>query len=107
MLDLKSSMPSRAIILAVACFISAACFSSEAQETTHTRQDKSSFNLFNPVPEELLREMAPERPDKTDCPFTLDAGHFEVEMDFVNLTYNGPNSERDKTRSRAVEIAPM
>src|SRR5882672_2422720 len=98
---------STANILVVAWFISTAAFCSAAEETSRASQDKSGFNLFNPVPEELMREMAPERPDKTDCPFTLDAGHFEVEMDFANLTYNDPNSERGKTRPTAVEVAPM
>ncbi len=69
--------------------------------------DKSGYNLFKPVPDELMREMAPERPDKTDSPFTLDAGHFEIEMDFFNLTYNDPNSERGRTRFDSFEVAPM
>jgi hypothetical protein len=33
-----------------------------------------------------MRELSADRPDKTDCPFTVDAGHFQVEMDFANLT---------------------
>lgn len=100
-------MQSTANVLVIACFISAAHCCSATEETSRASQDKSGFNLFNPVPQELMRDMAPERPDKTDSPFTLDAGHFEVEMDFANLTYNGPNSERGKTRSTAVEVAPM
>lgn len=100
-------MQSTANVLVIACFISAARCCSATEETSRASQDKSGFNLFNPVPQELMRDMAPERPDKTDSPFTLDAGHFEVEMDFANLTYNGPNSERGKTRSTAVEVAPM
>jgi hypothetical protein len=54
-----------------------------------------------------MRPLAPERPDKTDCPFTLDAGHFAIEMDFANLTYNDPNSERGNARYTAFEITPM
>jgi hypothetical protein len=89
--------------LAIAWLFSSAGFCVEAQETSRAQADKSGYNLFNPVPEELLREMAPERPDKTDCPFTLDAGHFELEMDFANVTYN----ERGNTRSTSVEVAPL
>jgi hypothetical protein len=78
-----------------------------AQQSTRSVRDKAGYNLFNPVPEDLMRELAPERPDKTDCPWTLDAGHFAIEMDFANLTCNEPNSERGNTRFRAFEIAPM
>ena len=61
------------------------------KEPTRSSADKSVFNLFNPVPKDLMRELAADRPDKTDCPFTVDAGHFQIEMDFVNLIYNGLN----------------
>jgi hypothetical protein len=37
----------------------------------------------------------------------VDAGHFQVEMDFANLTYNRPNRERGNVRFTSVEIAPM
>jgi hypothetical protein len=77
------------------------------KESTRTSANKSVFNLFNPVPDELMRELAADRPDKTDCPFTVDAGHFQIEMDFANLTYNRPNSQRGDARFTAVEVAPV
>ena len=42
--------------------------------------DKSSFNLFNPTPPEYMREMTVDGPGATDSPYTLDAGHFQLEM---------------------------
>jgi hypothetical protein len=48
--------------------------------------DKSRFNLFNPTPEDALRELSPDRPDVTESPYTVDAGHFQLEMDFANFT---------------------
>lgn len=54
-----------------------------------------------------MREMNADRPDKTDCPFTVDAGHFQVEMDFANFTYNAPNSEGGNAKSENYQIAPM
>ncbi len=53
--------------------------------------DKSQFNLFNPTPSKYLRELTTDRPDKTESPYTVDAGHFQFEMDFVNYT-----SDREK-----------
>lgn len=33
-----------------------------------------------------MRELTPDRPDKTESPYTVDAGHFQLEMDFANYT---------------------
>jgi hypothetical protein len=65
--------------------------------------DKSAFNLFKPVPENLMRELEPDRPDATENPHTVDAGHFQLEMDFANFTYNHGAGET----VRAWNIAPM
>ena len=73
-----------------------------AQETNNA-PDKSGFNLFNPVPHELMRELTPDRPDKTESPYTVDAGHFQLEMDFANFTQD----ETDGTRTRAWNVAPI
>jgi hypothetical protein len=101
-----------ALVAAVAAICPASLAATETAETfakepSRASVDKSVFNLFKPVPEGLMRELAPDRPDKTDCPFTVDAGHFQIEMDFANLTYNRPNSQRGNTRFTAVEIAPV
>jgi hypothetical protein len=55
---------------------------------TDSPPDKSAYNLFNPVPQHLMRELEPDRPDATENPHTVDAGHFQLEMDFANFTYN-------------------
>lgn len=48
-------------------------------------QDKSEYHLFHPVPAEQMREMSTDRPDTTESPITVDAGHFQVEADLVVL----------------------
>lgn len=68
--------------------------------------DKSRYHLFNPTPKAFLRELSADRPDKTESPYTVDAGHFQVETDFLNLTSDRHNSERDHTRTLAWEIFP-
>lgn len=52
------------------------------------RTDKSGYNLFNPVPGDLLREFDTDRPDKTNSPRTLDAGHFQIETGLLAFTRN-------------------
>lgn len=71
--------------------------------TDEPSPDKSGFNLFNPVPSPLLRELAPDRPDETESPYTVDAGHYQVEMDFANFTYNRTDGET----TRAWNVAPV
>jgi len=51
-------------------------------------QDKSGYTLFDPVPDDLLRKFAPDRPTKGFSVRTVDAGHFEIETDLVNYTYS-------------------
>lgn len=35
-----------------------------------------------------MRELSTDRPDQTESPYTVDAGHVQVEMDFVNYTHD-------------------
>ena len=43
--------------------------------------DKSQYTLFNPTPIDLRRPYNTDRPSKTDSPFTIDAGVFQIESD--------------------------
>ena len=46
--------------------------------------DKSGYTLFDPVPDDLMRKFAPDRPTKGFSVRTIDAGHIEIETDIVN-----------------------
>jgi hypothetical protein len=50
---------------------------------TAPQADKSQYTLFNPTPTGLMRELNPDRPDTTESPFTVDAGHIQVELSFA------------------------
>ncbi len=65
--------------------------------------NKTIYNLFNPTPRELMRELTPDRPDKTESPYTVDAGHFQLEMDFANVI----RDESSGVRTRAWNVAPF
>ena len=41
--------------------------------------DKDQYTLFNPTPESQLRDLTTDRPDITESPFTVDAGHIQFE----------------------------
>lgn len=66
--------------------------------------DKSQYNLFNPTPPRLMRELEPDRPDLTDSPFTVDAGHVQLETDLLNYTRSRP--DRDKTVTEEFLFGP-
>jgi hypothetical protein len=55
--------------------------------------DKSAYNLFNPTPRELMRDMATDRPDTTESPYSVDAGHFQAELSFVEYGRDGGGTE--------------
>ena len=44
-----------------------------------------------------MRELTPDRPDKTESPYTVDAGHFQLEMSFVEFTLNQSGGARTET----------
>src|SRR5215207_10777024 len=69
--------------------------------------DKSHYHLFKPTPRELMREMSTDRPDKTESAYTVDAGHFQFEMDVLNYAYDRNNGLPDDTTIESVAIAPI
>ena len=95
----KKSIP----VASVGVLLSLAAVSAAAQESNSVPPDKGSDNLFNPVPDAWLRELTPDRPDKTESPYTVDAGHFQLEMDFANYTYD----QTSGTTMRAWNVAPV
>ncbi len=69
--------------------------------------DKSGYHLFNPTPREYMREMSTDRPDKTESPYTVDAGHFQIEMDFFTFTRDRDTSGGADTRVESWAVAPI
>jgi hypothetical protein len=49
--------------------------------------DKSGYSLLNPTPSQAMRAFSPEMPTKILNPFTVDAGHAQFEVDFVNYSH--------------------
>lgn len=49
----------------------------------------AAFSLVDPVPADKLRDLATDRPDLTEGPFTVDAGHVQLEMDAVVGSFEG------------------
>src|SRR5687767_4843881 len=45
--------------------------------------EKWQYHLFRPTPRHLMRDLATDRPDVTESPYTVDAGHFQAELSFI------------------------
>lgn len=94
--------PRKTAALGVLC--AARLFAAEAAEPT---SDKNSYHVFNPTPRELMRELSTDRPDQTESAYTVDAGHFQVELDFVNATFDRDYSDGGSVRTEEWSIAPL
>jgi hypothetical protein len=61
--------------------------------------DKSDNTVFKPVPAQALRGFSTDRPTKSYLPYTVDAGHFQVETDLAvfAVSNQGDSKIRDWT----------
>lgn len=84
----------------VVCGVAAALIDSSAATLA---ADKSSYSLFNPTPDNALRDMSTDRPDKTESPYTVDAGRFQIETDLVAYTHD----REDGVTTRAFDVLPF
>ena len=64
---------------------------------------KSSYNIFNPTPDSVLRSFMPDRPLNSISAFTIDAGLLQVESDIVNFSQS---SDRRTTTGTLESLDP-
>ena len=68
----------------------------QATGSIEPRTDKSQYTIWNPTPRNLMREMSTDRPDKTESPYTVDAGHFQIEADLVSYAEDRHNDSDER-----------
>jgi hypothetical protein len=88
--------------LVVAGVLSAAL---RAYATDEPPVDKSVYNLFNPTPRDQMRDLDTDRPDTTESPHTIDAGHYQVELSFAEYVLD--RRSRDQQTTKALSVLPM
>ena len=66
-------------------------------QAENSAADKSQYTIFNPTPVDLRRAYNTDRPSKTDSPFTIDAGVFQIESDVANWTLDYEKGVRSRT----------
>ncbi|HEX4054932.1 MAG TPA: transporter [Tepidisphaeraceae bacterium] len=64
--------------------------------------DKWHYTLLHPTPSDQLRDMDTDRPNKTNTPHTIDAGHLQIETGAFDYTY-----DRDRYRGANARIETL
>ena len=67
-------------------------------------KDKSGYTLFNPTPKDQMREMSTDRPDTTESPYSVDAGHFQVEVEALSYGRSKRDGVTTKTISSSANV---
>ena len=65
--------------------------------------DKAVYNPWNPTPRGQMREMSTDRPDKTESPYSVDAGRFQIELDFLSYAVD----EDANLRTESLDVSPV
>jgi hypothetical protein len=76
-------------------------------DDTKPTPDKSAYSLLDPTPDPMLRDLASDRPTKSFSPITVDAGHFQIEMDLANYafgTYAGVTTQTFLTADPVIKL---
>ncbi|OON70503.1 transporter [Hymenobacter sp. CRA2] len=79
----------------------------QAQSGGSSPYDSAHFSLFKPVPRNQLRELRPDRPGVTESPFTVDAGHFQLETDGIRLVNRRDADQREREWHAAYAMAKL
>jgi hypothetical protein len=87
----------RCSLIPIAAVCAQSALAQDLTSLTTPAPDKSQYTLFNPTPVELRRAYNTDRPSKTDSPFTIDAGVFQIETDVLNWTLDYDKGIRVRT----------
>ena len=68
---------------------------------------KSRYNLFHRTPKELRRPLATDRPDRTESPYTVDAGLFQAEIDLFTYGSDASADGEPGVQSNSYSFLPF
>jgi hypothetical protein len=66
--------------------------------------NKWSYTLFNPTPGGQMRDMDTDRPNQTNTPHTIDAGHLQIETGFFDYDYYRDRYQGANARIEALDV---
>ncbi len=62
------------------------CLTASGYSEIPQDSSKSAYHLLYPTPRNLMRSFETDRPDATESPYTVDAGHIQFETDLIKTT---------------------
>ncbi len=63
-----------------------------------------AYSLFDPVPDHQLRDLSTDRPDTTESPYTVDAGHYQIEWEAVSYGTDRDDGVRTHVWTSSVNL---
>src|SRR5438105_4813158 len=76
----------RVVLIGIALSLGSSVARAEDQAPTGAT-DKMRYTLFNPTPDDAMRGMDTDRPNKTNTAHTIDAGHVQIETGFCDWVH--------------------
>lgn len=64
----------------------------------------AAYTLVEPVPAAQMRELSTDRPDTTESPYTVDAGHFQLEWEAVSFGTDRAQGARTDVLTSSVNL---
>ncbi len=64
-----------------------------AEVSSPKQINRSRYDLFNPTPTDAMRDFMPDRPSVTNGPYTVDPGHWLLEVGIFEYTRDRYNNE--------------
>jgi hypothetical protein len=64
----------------------------------------AAYDLFDPRPTAELRELSTDRPDTTESPYTVDAGHFQLEWEALSYGHDKTDGVKTETTTFSVNL---
>jgi Putative MetA-pathway of phenol degradation len=89
-------VPALIATLALPLVLSSTAFAADAVK------DKSGYTFFNPTPKDQMRDLSTDRPDTTESPYSVDAGHYQVEVEALSFTKDKTGGVTTKTINSSI-----
>ena len=55
------------------------------------------YSLLDPVPRQAMRPLSTDRPDQTESPYSVDAGHVQFEFEVAKATFGTVSADGDRS----------
>ncbi len=63
-----------------------------------------AYSLFDPTPDDKLRDLSTDRPDTTESPHTVDAGHYQIEWEAISYGTDRDNGVRTNVLTSSINL---